>query len=438
MRRFLRLPTGARFSLMAVAAYAALRAAASVGRPVGVFPDSVGYESLSFVGANDRFWPVPLAFRLADTQGGRVLLHVAIGTLAWAFLARTVALRSRWPRALTCAVLLVGLAPQVVRWDLAMLSESLGISFTVMAIAASVWVAREPSVASHLAWFVSVTLCGFTRPVHLVVIGVCLVGAATVAIATRGRRKAVASIVLVAVAAWGWSMFAGNRPTSELNLYTIVAARVITDDDRYAWFVDNGMPDIPGLRGAEGYDFSGELPPDLASYLDLPRGQVPLAIMRAGGMQLAEWIRNDGWSTYLRYLAAHPSQVWSRLTTLTPTVLDPPNDDYLPLSPRTVVPRVFFAGWWLWIVAGLTALAAGAARPGGARLGRAIAAMGGTAAMVHLVNLFASGTEHERHSVAVAVTVRVLALCAIGHALAQTRAEPPPARGRSVATDRTA
>lgn len=435
MRRFLRLPTGARFSILAVVVYAGFRAASSSGRPTEVLPDSAGYESLTFLGSNDRFWPVPFAFRLADSHGGRVMLHVLVGTVAWSLLAWVLARASRWPRAVTTAVLVTGLAPQVVRWDLAMLSESLGVSFAVLAAATTLWMVRTPSLLSRVSWVCALTLCAFTRPTHLVILVVCLLGAATVAVSTQGRRMLVASLVLMGLSAWGWSQFEGNRATSELNLYTIIAARVITNDARYAWFVDNGMPDIPGLREAEGYDFSGSMDPGLADYLGLPVGQTPLAIMGTGGMELATWVRDRGWSTYLRYLASHPSEVWARVSSLTPSVLDPPNEDYLPIDARPIVPRLLFTGWWIWIVAGLVALGAILARPGGTKGGKAIAAMSGTAALIHLVNLFASGTEHERHSLTVAVMVRVLALSAIALALSGSRTDPEQTRTRAAVAD---
>lgn len=430
MRRFLRLPSGVRFVWFVATLYFVLRGASSYGRPAARFPDTLGYESLVFHGANDRFWPVPLAFRFAQTMGARVFLHVVIGTVAWAWLAIVLSRSSRFPRAVMSIVLITGLVPQVVRWDLAILSESIGISLAVAAVAATVWAARSPSMTSRLSWFAVVIPCAMVRPGHLVVLAVCTVGALTIVATSRGRRMVAASLILVAASTWGWSLLAGNRPTSELNLYTVLAERVVTNDATYAWFVSHGMPDIPGMRTAEGYDFTGDLPPDLATFVNLPEGQQPPALVRAGGLELATWIRAHGWRTFARWTITHPSENWSRIASLASTTLDPPNDDFLPLEPRTLVPRALFRGWWLWIIAGVAALAVGFARPGGSRSARALVAMAFTTAAVWALALLASGIEHQRHAATVAVVVRVIALAALANVTTSMIGAADPVRAR--------
>lgn len=415
MRRFLRLPAGARFLWLATFAYFVLRGAASWGRPVAIFPDTAGYESLVFRGSNARFWPVPLAFHVVSGAGARVLLHVLVGTVAWTGFAAIASRRTRWPRAVTIVILAIGLTPQVVRWDLALLSESLGISFTIAAVAATLWMAADPSVASRLSWFIAVVLCAFTRPTHLVVLLACAAGAVVVAVSSRGRRMLVATVVLVTASAWGWMLLVGNRSTSELNLYTILAERVATNDGRYSWFTGHGMPDIPGVREAEGYDFAGELPAELATFVGLPVGQQPPAIIRAGGLPLASWVRSHGWRVYGRYVVTHAGDSWSRISSLAAPTLDPPNDDFLPLDSRSVMPRAMFRSWWLWSVAGIAAIAAGAARPGGGRVVRALVAMACTTSAVFAVTVLCSGIEHQRHAATVAVLVRVITLAAFAN-----------------------
>lgn len=415
------MPSGSLFTACASGIYLGIRVLSSFARPAATFPDTVGYETLSFLGSGDRFWPIPFAFRLADSVGGRIALHVLVGWLSWTWLSVVLAKGARFPRTVAGATLLVGLSPQVVRYDLALVSESLATSLTVAAVAATLWVVRSPSLVSRLMWLPLVTLCGFVRPTHLIVVFVCLAGAVTCAVKSRGRTMLVSSLVLVCLSAWGWSLLAANRGVSELNLRTVLAQRIFPKEDRYNWFVDRGMPDIPGLRESIGYDYVGQLPDDLATYVDLPLGQPAPSSVRVGGFEFARWVRTHGWFTYARYTFTHPSDTWSHVTRYTSAVLDPPNDDFLPLSPRTIVPRLLFRGWWLWILLGVAALGAGFVRPGGARTTRAIVAMAGTTALVHLATLLASGIEHQRHSATVAVLVRVLALCAVANAAAMSR-----------------
>ena len=428
MARFVRLPRGSWFTLSAILAYALLRGWASLGRPSASFPDSLGYETLSFSGHADRFWPVPLAYSIADSAGARVVLQVLAGAAAWGWLSVVLARRSPFPRVFTVAVLAVGLVPQVVRYDLAMLSESLSISVTVAVVAATLDTVRAPSPGARAVWFVLMCTCAMVRPVHLVVLLACTAWFAGSTLLARERRISILAIACIAAALWGGFLLRENRSTSELNLYTVLAERVITNDARYQWFVDRGMPDVPGARSAEGYDFAFRLPDDLADYVDLPEGQLPPTLVRVGGMDLAQWIRQHGWSTYARYVAEHPSDTWSRVSSLTPRVVDPPNDDFLPVDTRSVVPRWIFQGWIVWSIVGLTSLIAGLVRKESEPAARVIAAMAICGVLVHVATLLTSGIEHERHSVTIAVLLRVLVMAAVANMIAAgTRAPVEPA-----------
>lgn len=415
MRRILRIPHGTQFTVVAVVAYAVLRALSSFGQPAATFPDTLGYRTLSFSGRADRLWPVPLVYSFAGSAGARVVAQVSVGVIAWAWLAYVIARGSRYPRAMTTAVLLLGLVPQVVRYDLAILSESLSISLAVAAVAATLDMVDRPSAATRTVWVVMLAVCAMVRPVHVPILLACAV--ACVATALMKHRGQAMALVLVVLSLWALQLVRNNRATSELNLYTVLEERIITDDSRYSWFVSHGMPDVPGARNAQGYDFNFQLPPELADYVRLPTGQMPPALIRAGGLPLAQWVRSDGWSTYARYVTTHPSDTWERVSSLTPAVIDPPNDDFLPIDSRTVIPRQLGRAWVVWSVIGLTALVAGFTRREGEARARAVAAMAGGAVMVHAATLLTSGIEHERHSVTVAVVLRVLVLAAVASML---------------------
>lgn len=430
MRRLLASVTGPRFLHAAVALHLFVRTIGVWGRPAGRFPDSSSFENLSFLGENLRFWPVPLAYRIADTDGMRVALQVLAGTTAWAWLATVLARGSRFPRAVTAAVLVFGAVPQVSRWDLAILSESLGISLTVAAIAATVSLARRPTLASRLVWTVAMTGCAFVRPTHLLVVAACLAGAGWILVASRGTRGVATTVVLLLVGAWGVSLQVGNRSMSTLNMYTVLMERVVTNDARWEWFVARGMPDVAGMREAVGYDFSGQLPDEVARIVDLPPDQAPPSLMRVGGAELAEWVRDHGWSTYARWVVTHPGDTWERVSSLTPAVTDPPNDDFLPLEHRSLLPRLLFRGWWLWGLVLVAGVAAAHARPATRRLARAIAAMGGVTVAVHAAGILASGIEHPRHGATAAVVLRVLAVCAAVTALGSAPSGEDDGAGR--------
>lgn len=395
----------------ALVAYAVLRACVVAGRPAARFPDTEGWLLLTWWGDNARLWPVPAVFTLAGSDGMRVAVQFALGTAAWAYLAVTLARLSRFPRAMGLATLAVGLTPQVTRWDLAILSESLGITFSVVAVALTVRLVRRQG--SLVAWLATISLVGLTRPTQLIVVLACAGVCVSVAVRSRAQRLVLPAVVLTVVAAWGLALVNGNASTGRLNVYTVLANDVATSDERWAWFVGAGMPDVPGTRDAIGYDFAGALPDDLATIVDLPVGQQPPAIVRAGGIELAEWVRDHGLSTLARWAVTNPDDVLTVAADRADSVLSPPNDDFLPLETRTVWPRQVFGPWQVWVGAWATAAVVAVLRRRAGREVRAIVAMGSIVAAVYLVTMTFSGIEHQRHSATVAVAVRTVALASI-------------------------
>ena len=393
--------------------YLLLRASSSYGRGAARFPDSEGYLTLEFLGAGARLWPVPLLYTLVRDDSFRILLHVAAGSAAWVFLAFVVARRSRRPWLAITSILALGLAPQVIRYDLAILSESLGISFAVATIAATLLWVQSPTALTASLWAACLVVFAMTRPVQLVVL--FAVGAAvllSVAVQRRRRLAPLAAALCIA-ALWGAIQLRNNHPTSELNLYTVLQERILDNDSRFGWFVAHGMPVTPGMRAARGYDYRKDVDPKLLDYLDLPVGQAPPSLIRVGGRPLAEWVRHGGWRRYAWFVVTHPHDTWQRLSDLSERALDPPDGSFLPLATKDVFPWPWFGAWRWWSVAAAAALVLIALD--GRRRGEsyAVACGFGFAGVLYAAAVLASGLEHPRHAVTVAVGVRVLSLVAL-------------------------
>jgi hypothetical protein len=332
---------------------------------------------------------------------------------------------SRYTRTVLTAVLLLGISPQVVRYDLALLSESLGISFFVFTIAASLHLRKNRNTFSVIIWLVSLTLCIYTRPVHLWVLVVVLLPPIATFIAHRGRTISLTTVALLVIAGGAFLQLRANSSTSALNFYTVLQERVITDDSRFDWFTQQGMPVSPGIRDATGYDFTDQFPPEVAAIIPLPEGQVPPTLMRVGGVPLAQWVQDNGWKTYAHYVLTHPADTFSRLTSLTNATLSPPNDDFLPLDNGPMIPRVMFGSWKLW-----TLLTAGALVVVFLRSRRDfmyLASLCVTLIAVYATSLLSSGIEHPRHSVTSAVALRLIAIVALVHALPRATRNREPA-----------
>jgi len=424
MRRLSQLMRTSVFTPLAIVIAILIRASASIGQPIARFPDSLGYDSLRLFGAIDRFWPIPFLYSLVTTDSGRVVLHVLVGAFAWSWCALVLSRRSIYPRAVLVAVLLLGLSPQVVRYDLAILSESLGLSFMVFAVTATVDLLRRRTPLSLSIWFVAVSLCANTRPVQLFILFVALALPMLKFIGSRGRKMSTSTAALVFVLLAGLVQLKGNSDTSALNFYTVLQERIITDNARFEWFTANGMPAVAGMRDASGYDYSGDLPSAISNIISLPAGQQPPALMRIGGAELATWVIDEGWTTYARYVVTHPKDSFARLTALTNKTLSPPNDDFLPLENGAMIPRVLFGAWELWALIGIGSIALVFLKNRqefAVLIGLSVAASG-----VYAISMLTSGIEHPRHAVTSATALRLIALVAVVLAMPKAKQKAMP------------
>jgi len=416
LRQLMRTPT---FTPLVIFLAFAIRILASLDRPIARFPDTTGYETFHFFGDIDRFWSVPFFYSLIDTDVGRVTFQVFVAAAAWSWCALLLSRMSRYPRAVLTAVLLLGISPQVVRYDLALLSESLGISFFVLAITASLNLRKNPTPFASIVWLVSLTLCAYTRPVHLWILLVVLLPPVLAFVTSRGRRVSLTTVILLMISCGALLQLRGNSSTSALNFYTVLQERIITDDSRFDWFRQQGMPVSTGMRDASGYDFTNQFPSEVAAIIPLPEGQQPPTLMRVGGVPLAQWVQDDGWKTYVHYVVTHPADTFSRLTSLTNTTLSPPNDDFLPLSNGPMIPRVLFGSWELW------SLLTGGALVFVFLKNRKdfffLTSLCVTLVAVYATALLTSGIEHPRHSVTSAVALRLISIVALVYALPKAK-----------------
>jgi hypothetical protein len=391
------------------------RGLASVGRTATRFPDSIGYENFSLFGGADRPWPVTAVYAAVQSDGGRVFVQVLIGCLAWVWFGHELSRHSRWPRATMIATAVLSLSPQIIRYDIAILSESLGITYAVLAVAATLQRLHHPTHASTVVWLACIALCGFTRPTHLLVIAAVCAAHIARLVSSRGRQISMVGVVVTAMMLVGAVQQRSSSNMSLLNLYTVVSSRIISDNDRFDWFVDHGMPVVDGMRTAGGYDYASDLPTDVAAVVDLPEGQQPPSLMRIGGVPLAEWLRDKGWRTLALYLATHPGDTLNHAQDLLDPTLTPPNGDFLPLDNGPMIPGFVFGHWQVWALIALGGMMILLFRT--RREAFVFAAVGAVTAVVYLATVHTSGIEHVRHSVTVAAMIRVVGLSALVRAL---------------------
>lgn len=409
-RMNLRMPW---FGIVASVVALVVRFAASIGQSPMRYPDSIGYDTVNFFSTTDRPWPIPLVFSLAGSDTLRMVVHVVLGTAAWVVLAWVLSSFTRLSRVVFTATLFLGLSPQIIRYDVAMLSESLSITFAVAAVAATLNRFQKRTTSSMMWWGLTLVLVVLSRPTHLLIVMVCLVPHMIHFIRSRGRKISLTGLAVFVLLGIGTFTVRQSSHMSLLNLYTVISARVISDDARFEWFVSHGMPNIAQMRAATGYDYAGELPPEVDDIVKLPDGQQPPSLMRVGGVELATWLADNGWRTTIKYLISHPADTVSHARQLADPTLNPSNDDFLPLKNGPMMPRIAFLHWQLWALASVLCIASLGVRRKTRRLSALLAGFLFTAVVVYFASVHTSGIEHARHATTVSAMIRVIGLVCI-------------------------
>lgn len=390
-----------------------VRASAALGQSAQRYPDSVGYDSFSFLSQTDRPWPIPMIHALAGSDSSRIAVQVIIGTLAWVSLAWVLSRGVKWQRTAFSATMILGVSPQIIRYDVAILSESLSISLAVLAIAATLYRHAVRSTFATAWWATSLTLCVISRPVHVLIPAVCAIPVFWKFVSSRGKNLSTQGIGMIALFMLGVFTIQQSQPMSLLNLYTVVSSRIITDDQRFEWFTSHGMPQVAGMRDATGYDYSEQLPTAVADIVDLPIGQQPPSLMRVGGVELATWLTDNGWRTVAKYLVLHPDDTIDHALQLANPTLNAPNGDFLPLKNGPMIPWSWFLTWQVWVL--ILAMCCGILFAQRTTRSQAtlLLTIFALTTLIYIATVHSSGIEHVRHATTCAVIIRVLGLAAL-------------------------
>jgi len=312
------------------------------------------------------------------------VVQVILGMSAWIFLASVLSSLTRYGRTAFALTLVLGLSPQVIRYDVAMLSESLSITFAVTAVAATLYRLRTKSMLSAVIWCTALTMSALSRPTHLIVVAVCLLPSFITFVRSRGRKVTLTMVALLTLFMAGIVSLRTTSHVSLLNMYTVVSSRVLSDENRFSWFVERGMPNIPNMRSATGYDYAGDLPPDVAAVVQLPVDQQPPQLMRVGGVELATWLKDNGWRTLAQYLITHPTDALSHASPCAALIAGLVQRQARSMA--LLIAGFLFATW-----------------------------------SIYFVTVHTSGIEHVRHATTVSTMIRVLGLVSLVALLPEKR-----------------
>jgi len=415
------LITGGVFAVSRLVLLLAVGGARRSGDSVTYLPESL--PTLHFGGNAVKLWTVPLFFRLAPTDDARMLLQHLIATAAWLLFAVALRSRLRHPSArvgVFVVILVLGLSQREIGWDNVMLSESLGLSFTV--ITAALWLLRDRlSLAGNLALGFASLLLMFARVSVLAL--PLLVGGTALWSAVRSMRAGTSvvtkrqfALLSVVVVGFGWLAIALPQQNESYRLRdglgisyggelaaTLLWDRMLGDADSAQWLKDQGMPEPrggirPAPEGVDLVEWAVTWPPFLETAATDPEWR--------------GWLDDQGSGLAVRWTLERPASAIRTLQRLAPSVLasswEPGIIGYGdPTVPGAMaVAQPFFRGRGL--VSDLTVLAVAAAVAAAvtrrrraavdrAALGDAVLLMA-VAASALVIGVLFSGLEPTRHA----------------------------------------
>ena len=264
-------------------------------------PDTLVYEATSRLSlASSSFWTgwepwgLPLFYKAlpGPTADSAPSAQWAVSVVAWLVLAAVVAtfIRSRLLRALSFALVLAfSLAWVIGQWDGILLTESLSLSEAALLLAALLAVVRTPSRRNTVFVLAVSLIFAATRDASGYLAAMLVLPAAAVVWAHGRRRTALV------LAAGVTLIVAMVVTTSQVERWQIlmrdtIAIRVLPSQAETRFFVERGMPVMPGLTSA---------------LYDTPHPPSPF-VENPSLAPLHTWLLKHGRGTLAAYMIRHP------------------------------------------------------------------------------------------------------------------------------------
>ncbi|MEI7506496.1 MAG: hypothetical protein WCK23_06705, partial [Actinomycetes bacterium] len=232
------------------------------------FPDSASYLKVAKLGPfSPSFWfterpvGVPLMLWLsAFNSRAFVLIQTTLFAVSVAFLCHTILriMKVRPLAWLTCAAIAaVAIQPKFGVWNLEVLSESLGMSLSIIAL--TCWLRASQAFTAARIWTATLATVAWMliRDSHGIPVMVLAIGLAV--IAWRIGDKDIRSTLLkcLGVMLLAFSYISVSQAVSNRNQYPLmnnVGLRILPDQEMTNNFVDRGMPTNETLLGRSGHN----------------------------------------------------------------------------------------------------------------------------------------------------------------------------------------
>ena len=273
------------------------------------FPDSASYLEVAKLGPlNPSFWfterPVGVPLLLwssAFNTRAFVLLQTLLFAVSVAFLCHTI-LRIMKVRPLawiTCAAITaIAIQPKFGLWNLEVLSESLGISLSIIAL--TCWLRAAQQFTAKRIWIATLATTAWllVRDSHGIPVLVQVVGLAILAWSTRAKALRTTLFKCICLLLVTFSYISVSQGVSNRNQYPLmnnIGLRVLPDQNMTDHFVDRGMPineTLIGRSGSNTWD-DGEVflrDPELANFRQWVNGSGQTDQLLSLAIDAAFWI----------------------------------------------------------------------------------------------------------------------------------------------------
>ena len=230
------------------------------------FPDSASYLKVAKLGPfSPSFWfterpvgvPLLLWFSAFNTRAF-ILIQTTLFAVAVAFLCHTILhiMKVRPLAWITCAAIAaIAIQPRFGIWNLEVLSESLGMSLSIIAL--TCWLRASQLVTTKRIWIATIATTAWllVRDSHGIPVLVLAVGLAIFAWRTSDKTLRATLFKCICLLLVTFSYISISQGVSNRNQYPLmnnVGLRILPDQDMTNHFVDRGMPINETLSGRSG------------------------------------------------------------------------------------------------------------------------------------------------------------------------------------------
>jgi hypothetical protein len=284
-------------------AYGLYRWLMQIQRGTIIHPDSQDYLLNATAKINLDFFCYPkpagaaLVYKLLNNQYNAIIsFQILFSIFSWIVLAVCIfsLLKNRPLQYLGfLLILVISINPDVLDYDLTILSESISTSLFILLVSSAIFMVRKWSIFSIILFGSIAFLWGLTKETNGLILIMLSVIFMIWGLIVKSKSRLLALSVFLLVAAMLFRGFSNLGERWRFPLLNNIAQRILPDEEGLAFFVQNGMPVNETLMDLTyGWGHSND-----KAFLNSP------ALRDFQG-----WFLDKGQTTYIKYLFRFPEK----------------------------------------------------------------------------------------------------------------------------------